>query len=45
MRLVLIPGLGADERLFDAQRKAFPELHVPAWIAPESASRVIAFMG
>jgi pimeloyl-ACP methyl ester carboxylesterase len=31
-RLVLLPGLGADGRLFDAQRTAFPHLEVPAWL-------------
>lgn len=34
-RLVLIPGLGADERLFTPQRAAFPRAEVPAWIAHE----------
>jgi pimeloyl-ACP methyl ester carboxylesterase len=33
-QLVLLPGLGADERLFGPQRQAFPSLVVPAWIAP-----------
>jgi thioesterase domain-containing protein len=33
-RLVLLPGLGADERLFQAQRAAIPELEVPAWPDP-----------
>ena len=28
---MLLPGLGADERLFEGQRQAFPELLVPAW--------------
>lgn len=31
-RLVLIPGLGADERLFVRQVEAFPNLEVPKWI-------------
>ena len=31
-RLVLLPGLGADARLFDPQRAAFPEIEVPAWL-------------
>jgi pimeloyl-ACP methyl ester carboxylesterase len=35
--LVLLPGLGADERLFGPQREAFGDaLHVPEWIAPRS---------
>jgi len=33
-QLILLPGLGADGRLFEPQRKAFPQLHVPAWIPP-----------
>ncbi len=31
---VLLTGLGADERLFNAQRAAFPGLVTPRWIAP-----------
>ncbi len=30
----LLPGLGADHRLFSAQLAAFPMLAVPAWPAP-----------
>jgi pimeloyl-ACP methyl ester carboxylesterase len=30
--LVLLPGLGADARLFDPQRAAIPDLVVPDWI-------------
>lgn len=33
--MLLLPGLGADRRLFDRQRAAFPALTVPDWIAPE----------
>ncbi|MBK7406473.1 MAG: alpha/beta fold hydrolase [Phycisphaerales bacterium] len=32
--LVLLPGLGADARLFGPQRRAFPDLVVPRWIEP-----------
>jgi pimeloyl-ACP methyl ester carboxylesterase len=31
-KLILIPGLGTDERLFERQRQAFPDLWVPPWI-------------
>ena len=33
-RLILLPGLGADGRLFEEQRRAFPGLITPAWIEP-----------
>jgi pimeloyl-ACP methyl ester carboxylesterase len=32
--LILIPGLGTDERLFMSQRPSFPDLTVPPWILP-----------
>jgi pimeloyl-ACP methyl ester carboxylesterase len=32
--MVLLPGMAADERLFEPQRRAFPGLIVPSWIAP-----------
>ena len=34
-RLVLVPGLGVDARLFNGQRAAFPDLLVPKWLPPE----------
>jgi pimeloyl-ACP methyl ester carboxylesterase len=33
-KLILIPGLGTDERLFERQRAAFSDLWVPPWIVP-----------
>lgn len=33
-RLVLIPGLGTDARLFAPQKAGFPQLEIPAWIDP-----------
>jgi pimeloyl-ACP methyl ester carboxylesterase len=38
--LLLLPGLGADQRLFTPQRQAFPDLDVPAWIEPHSGERL-----
>jgi hypothetical protein len=32
--MVLLPGMAADEQLFEPQRRAFPGLIVPSWIAP-----------
>jgi len=34
VRVVLLAGLGADGRLFEPQRRAWPGLETPAWIAP-----------
>jgi pimeloyl-ACP methyl ester carboxylesterase len=34
-KLIMLPGMAADERLFDPQRQAFPGLIVPPWIEPE----------
>ena len=33
-RLILFPGLAADARLFEPQRRAFPQLEVPPWLMP-----------
>lgn len=34
-RLVLVPGLGVDGRLFEPQRAVLPDLLVPEWPSPE----------
>lgn len=34
-RLILIPGLAVDSRLFNAQRLAIPEVITPPWLDPE----------
>jgi len=34
-RLVLVPGLGVDSRLFYRQREEFPDVIVPEWLEPE----------
>jgi pimeloyl-ACP methyl ester carboxylesterase len=36
-QLVLISGLGADERLLASQRAVFPDLTVPAWLPPRKS--------
>jgi pimeloyl-ACP methyl ester carboxylesterase len=44
-QLVLLPGMGADERLLAPQRNAFPELVVPKWIAPEPLESLRDYAG
>ena len=34
-QLILLPGLGADQRQFEPQRSAFSNLLVPPWIVPK----------
>lgn len=41
--LILLTGLGADARLFAAQRRAFPGLITPAWIPPERKESLAAY--
>lgn len=41
--LVLLPGLGADERLFAPQSKAFPHLHVPSWLRPNQGESLASY--
>jgi len=38
-----LPGLGSDERLFDAQRPVFPNLIVPPWITPKTNESLRAY--
>jgi pimeloyl-ACP methyl ester carboxylesterase len=40
--LYLLPGLGADHRLFEPQVKALDDVHVIPWIEPESADESLA---
>lgn len=35
--------MGADARLFGPQRKAFPRLEVPGWLAPEADETLAAY--
>jgi pimeloyl-ACP methyl ester carboxylesterase len=44
-RLVLLPGLGADGRLFDPQRAEFPEIEVPAWLPYREEESLAAYAG
>jgi pimeloyl-ACP methyl ester carboxylesterase len=41
--VVLLPGMAADERLFEPQRRAFPNLIVPPWIEPEPCEPLAAY--
>ena len=42
-RLVLFSGLAADERLFEPQRRAFPDLEVPRWPMPLPDERLESY--
>jgi pimeloyl-ACP methyl ester carboxylesterase len=45
--LILLPGLGADHRLLEPQRREFPQMVTPTWIPPlrnESLSEYAARM-
>ena len=41
-RMIFLPGLGADHRLLDPQRRDFPQLVVPPWLAPENQDESLA---
>ncbi len=40
MRMIFLPGLGADRRIFEAQLAEFPEAEVPLWIPPTPEDNV-----
>lgn len=42
-RLILLPGLGADERMYEPQRAAFPRLEVPRWPVPRRRETLAGF--
>jgi pimeloyl-ACP methyl ester carboxylesterase len=41
--LILLAGMGADERLFAPQAQAFPQLVVPKWIEPYGDESIAAY--
>jgi pimeloyl-ACP methyl ester carboxylesterase len=43
--LVLLPGLGADARLFEPQRSALPELICPDWLEPRERETLAGYAG
>ncbi len=45
VRLVLLPGLGADDRLLEPQRDEFPDLLVPPWIPPTKNESLAEYAG
>lgn len=42
-KLVMLPGMGADGRLFEPQRRVFPGLTVPPWIEPLPCERLDSY--
>lgn len=42
-RLVLLPGMGCDRRLFEPQFAAFPRLEVPPWLEPRHEESLTAY--
>lgn len=43
--LILLPGMGADERMFAPQRSAFSNLRVVKWLTPERLESVNHYAG
>lgn len=44
-RMVLFPGLGADARLYRAQREAMPWIETPDWLEPRGGESLRAYAG
>jgi len=42
-RVVLLPGIGADARLFAPQAEGFPNLVVPPWVEPEEGESLVSY--
>ncbi len=43
MKIILLPGLGADARLLSPQKTAFPDLIVLPWLKPENGESLPAY--
>jgi pimeloyl-ACP methyl ester carboxylesterase len=41
--LIMFPGVGADQRLFEPQRAAFPSLKIPHWIPPKEEEPLVEY--
>jgi pimeloyl-ACP methyl ester carboxylesterase len=41
--MILLPGMGADARMFAPQQRAFPGLRVPAWLPPRPRESLAHF--
>jgi pimeloyl-ACP methyl ester carboxylesterase len=44
-RLILLPGLGADARMYAAQRERFPQLEIPDWLPPRPNETLVSYAG
>jgi len=42
-RVILLPGIGADERLFEPQQPALPGLEVPRWLPHEPHETLVHY--
>lgn len=43
--LIMLPGMGADARMFLAQQMAFPQLQVATWVTPEPRESLAHYAG
>ena len=43
LRLILLPGMGGDARMFRPQLAALANATVPAWIEPQRGETLVAF--
>jgi pimeloyl-ACP methyl ester carboxylesterase len=43
MRFIMFPGLAADARMYELQRRDFPFLETPDWIAPERGETIESY--